>query len=132
MRNTIILLYHDIDSEEQPSEKEDVATRETVVRLEEFENFGKAILMLFGISPKTHEPARHLSRLINDPDIPEQIVDQIKYILPDLLMLGEEEHFMTDYGDESSYRLPSAALTLLKPGGFFLGCVCLPCGIFTP
>lgn len=70
------------------------------------ENFGKAILMLFGISPKTHEPARHLARLINDIEIPEPVVSQLKELLPDLLMLGEEEHFMTDYGDESSYRLP--------------------------
>jgi len=27
------------------------------------ENSGKAILMLFGISPKTHEPAKHLRKL---------------------------------------------------------------------
>lgn len=38
MKNTIILLYHDIDSSDNPTEKKDLATRETVVRLEEFES----------------------------------------------------------------------------------------------
>jgi len=38
MRNTIILLYHDIDSKDKPTEKEDLATKETVVRIEEFES----------------------------------------------------------------------------------------------
>jgi HEPN domain-containing protein len=28
------------------------------------ENAGKAILMIFGVSPKTHEPARHLAALV--------------------------------------------------------------------
>ena len=36
MVRTIFLLYHDIDSQEYPSEKEDLATRETVVRSGEF------------------------------------------------------------------------------------------------
>lgn len=70
------------------------------------ENFGKAILMLFGASPKTHEPAKHLAQVIHNPQISEPIREQIKDILPDFLLLGVEEHFMTDYGDESSYRLP--------------------------
>lgn len=37
MKNTAILLYHDIDSQEKPTEKVDLAARETVVRFEEFE-----------------------------------------------------------------------------------------------
>jgi len=28
------------------------------------ENAGKAVLMLFGVSPKTHEPAKHLSLIV--------------------------------------------------------------------
>ena len=70
------------------------------------ENSGKAILMLFGISPKTHEPAEHLRKLVNTTEIPIEIRDKIKKILPEFLTLGIEEHFMTDYGDESSYALP--------------------------
>jgi len=70
------------------------------------ENAGKAILMLFGISPKTHEPAKHLDKLIRDVKIPSDIKDKLKKIMPDFLALGVEEHFMTDYGEESSYTLP--------------------------
>jgi len=70
------------------------------------ENSGKAILMLFGISPKTHEPARLLKKLVHNTEIPNAIRDKIKEIIPEFLALGVEEHFMTDYGDESSYKLP--------------------------
>jgi HEPN domain-containing protein len=70
------------------------------------ENAGKAILMLFGISPKTHEPAKHLDKLIRDVKIPSDIKDKLKKIMPEFLALGVEEHFMTDYGEESSYLLP--------------------------
>ncbi len=70
------------------------------------ENAGKAVLMLFGISPKTHEPAKHLDKLIRDFEIPDDIKDKLKRIMPDFLALGVEEHFMTDYGEESSYTLP--------------------------
>jgi HEPN domain-containing protein len=70
------------------------------------ENSGKAILMLFGVSPKTHEPAKHLVQLVGNLEIPKPIRTQIKHILPDFIKLGIEEHFMTDYGDETSYRLP--------------------------
>ena len=59
------------------------------------ENSGKAILMLFGVSPKTHEPAKHLAQLVHNPEIPSNIKGQIKEILPDFLSLGLEEHFMT-------------------------------------
>jgi HEPN domain-containing protein len=70
------------------------------------ENAGKAILMLFGVSPKTHEPGKQLSDLIHHGDIPVSVRDEIKDVLPDFLTLGLEEHFMTDYGDEASYMLP--------------------------
>ena len=70
------------------------------------ENFGKAVLLLFGLSPKTHDPGRHLARLIQDETLPKPIRDRIKDLLPNVILLGVEEHFMTDYGDESSYRLP--------------------------
>ena len=70
------------------------------------ENSGKAVLSLFGVSPKTHEPAKHLTIILEDPELPKDIVNSIKDMMPDLLALGLEEHFMTDYGDESSYELP--------------------------
>ncbi len=70
------------------------------------ENSGKAILVIFGISPKTHDPAIHLSELVKSPDLPEDIKGKIKNIIPDVGTLGAEEHFMTDYGDETNYKLP--------------------------
>ena len=62
--------------------------------------------MLFGASSKIHEPAKHLAQLTKRPDIPSTIQRQLIEILPDFLSLGLEEHLMTDYGDESSYKLP--------------------------
>lgn len=70
------------------------------------ENSGKAILMLFGVASKTHEPAKHLAHLIKNEQIPPQVRETLKKFLPDFLTLGVEEHFMTDYGDETSYKLP--------------------------
>jgi HEPN domain-containing protein len=70
------------------------------------ENAGKAVLMLFGVSAKTHEPAKHLAQLAKSTEVPEGVRDRVEDILPDFLLLGAEEHFMTDYGDESSYKLP--------------------------
>ena len=55
------------------------------------ENSGKAILMLFGVSLKTHEPAKHLAQLIKNSEIPKAIREKIKDILPDFILLGAEE-----------------------------------------
>ena len=70
------------------------------------ENAGKAILALFGVPPRTHEPARELAGLLDTADIPPDVQQQIRAILPDLLALGMTEHLMTDYGDETTYTLP--------------------------
>ena len=70
------------------------------------ENSGKAILMAFGVTPKTHDPAKHLATLVTREDIPGPVLHKIKEILPDLITLGFDEHILTDYGDESPYALP--------------------------
>ena len=70
------------------------------------ENSGKTILALFGLASKSHDPAKHLAKNIHDENIPEEIRQRIKDLLPDLLILGFDEHILTDYGDESSYTLP--------------------------
>jgi HEPN domain-containing protein len=69
------------------------------------ENSGKAILALFGAVPKTHQPARALEALLQTIDVVE-VRNLVQSVLPDLLALGEEEHFRTDYGDETTYTLP--------------------------
>ncbi len=70
------------------------------------ENSGKAILALFGIVPKTHDPARQIAAILRDQELPEGISELLRAMLPDLLVLGTEAHFLTDYGDEASYTLP--------------------------
>ena len=70
------------------------------------ENSGKAIITVFGVAPKTHDPAKHLATLVSGQGIPEPLLRKIKDILPDLITLGFDEHILTDYGDESSYALP--------------------------
>lgn len=70
------------------------------------ENAGKAALALFGIVPKTHDPARQIAAILREQDLPENISELMQTMLPDLLVLGTEAHFLTDYGDEASYTLP--------------------------
>lgn len=61
------------------------------------ENAAKTIIAQFGISPKTHEPELHISKLIKSGQIPQKVLPDVLEMLPDLLTLGKEEHFMTDY-----------------------------------
>ena len=70
------------------------------------ENAGKAVLGLFGVPPKTHDPARELAAILRKQDLTEAIQDIIRRLLPDLVTLGSAEHFLTDYGDEATYTLP--------------------------
>jgi HEPN domain-containing protein len=70
------------------------------------ENAGKAALALFGIIPKTHDPARQIATILREQALPANIGDLLRAMLPDLLVLGTEAHFLTDYGDEANYTLP--------------------------
>ena len=70
------------------------------------ENAGKAVLSLFSVSPKTHEPSQQLAALLRDRKLPDEIQDSMRKLLPELLALGKREHFLTDYGDEATYTLP--------------------------
>lgn len=70
------------------------------------ENAGKAALALFGIAPKTHDPARQIASILREQAMPAEAGELLRAMLPDLLVLGAETHFLTDYGDEASYTLP--------------------------
>jgi len=70
------------------------------------ENSGKAALALFGIVPKTHDPARQIAAILREQELPANVRELLRAMLPDLLVLGTEAHFLTDYGDEASYTLP--------------------------
>lgn len=70
------------------------------------ENAGKTALSLFGVVPKSHDPARQVSAILQRESLPEEISLALKQMLPDLVALGEREHVLTDYGDEETYTLP--------------------------
>lgn len=70
------------------------------------ENAGKTALSLFGVAPKSHDPARQITAILRKASLPEEIVSALKQMLPDLVALGEREHVLTDYGDEETYTLP--------------------------
>ena len=70
------------------------------------ENAGKSILALFGVVSKTHDPAKQIGQILRTRSVPSAIRERIQQMLPDLLALGSEEHFLTDYGDEVSMRVP--------------------------
>ncbi len=53
------------------------------------ENVGKAALALFGIVPKTHDPARQIAAILHDQELPENVSDLLRAMLPDLLVLGK-------------------------------------------
>jgi HEPN domain-containing protein len=75
------------------------------------ENTGKVVLALFGVASKTHDPAQPLAVLLRDRGLPSAVEDLIRQMLPDLLGMGSAEHFLTDYGDETTYTLPWSLFT---------------------
>jgi HEPN domain-containing protein len=70
------------------------------------ENAGKSALMLFGASPKTHDPGRDLAALLREGNFPDELKTLGEKLAMHLLALGPSEHFLTDYGDEASRILP--------------------------
>jgi HEPN domain-containing protein len=70
------------------------------------ENAGKTVLSLFGVIPKTHDPARQIAILLQNQSLSQEVQQKMQQMLPDLLALGSSEHFLTDYGDETTYTLP--------------------------
>jgi HEPN domain-containing protein len=70
------------------------------------ENAGKSVLALFGVVPKTHDPAQQIAQILRNQDVHSELRELMEKMLPELLALGSAEHFLTDYGDEVSYKLP--------------------------
>jgi HEPN domain-containing protein len=70
------------------------------------ENSGKAVLAMFGVAAKTHDPAQQLAAIVRSQNLPPDVQEAIQQLLPVLLALGAAEHFLTDYGDERTYTLP--------------------------
>jgi HEPN domain-containing protein len=70
------------------------------------ENSGKAIIAIFEPLERTHEPAERIKALLEESAFDESLREEIKEVIPLFEELGFEEHFMTDYGDESTQRVP--------------------------
>ena len=70
------------------------------------ENTGLIVLMLFGVSSFAHQPGVHLSQLISEGTIAEDIALLVKELLPDLEKYDSYQKMLAKYGDESSNRLP--------------------------
>ncbi|NTU96636.1 MAG: HEPN domain-containing protein [Chlorobiaceae bacterium] len=70
------------------------------------ENTGLAVLMLFGVSPLTHKPGRHLSQLVTEGTVSEEVALLVRELLPELEKHDSHEKMLAKYGDEADYRLP--------------------------
>jgi HEPN domain-containing protein len=70
------------------------------------ENSGKMIIALFDPVEKSHNPSHHLKRFVEQKRLGDVLQPQIAEIIPILEHFGTEEHFMTDYGDETTRTDP--------------------------
>ena len=70
------------------------------------ENSGKMIIALFEPVEKSHNPSRQLKRLVEQKRLGEDLKPQLDQFLLILDRFGIEEHFMTDYGDETTRTDP--------------------------
>lgn len=64
------------------------------------------VIAIFEPVEKTHDPSSQLHRLLDSKQIAEKIAKSVRIVILKARELGFEEHLMTDYGDESSYRDP--------------------------
>jgi HEPN domain-containing protein len=70
------------------------------------ENSGKTVVACFRPVEKSHNPARQVADLLEGNEINQELIEDIKILIPLLEKLGFEEHLKTDYGDEDTYKSP--------------------------
>ncbi len=70
------------------------------------EHAGLAVLMLFGVSPLTHKPGKHLSQMMSEGTVSSEAAALIEQLLPELEKYDSHEKMLTKYGDEALYQLP--------------------------
>jgi HEPN domain-containing protein len=70
------------------------------------ENSGKMIIALFEPIEKTHNPSHQLNRIVDHKKLYDALKPQIYELISILDRFGIEEHFMTDYGDETTRTDP--------------------------
>ncbi|OAG28552.1 HEPN domain-containing protein [Thermodesulfatator autotrophicus] len=64
------------------------------------ENALKAVIALFTVPPKTHNPAHILATLLQQGQIPQKWREPVEDLIQKSQTLGPEVHIQTDYGDE--------------------------------
>ena len=74
------------------------------------ENSGKTIIALFEPVEKSHNPSHQLRRLVEQKRLREIFKAQVEEITVILDQFGIEEHFLTDYGDETTRTDPWSLL----------------------
>lgn len=70
------------------------------------ENTGLAVLMLFGVSSFAHKPGVHLSQLINEGTVADDVAALVRELLPALDKYDSYQKMLAKYGDECSFKLP--------------------------
>ena len=70
------------------------------------ENSGKMIIALLEPIERSHNPSHQLKRLVDQRRLGGVLKVQIDKIIPILDRFGNEEHFLTDYGDEATLTDP--------------------------
>lgn len=70
------------------------------------ENCGIAVLMLFGVSRTAHHPEVHLSQLLAEGTVSEEVADLIRDLLPELERHASHEKMLAKYGREAGYESP--------------------------
>lgn len=62
--------------------------------------------MLFGVSRTTHHPEKHLSQLLAEGTVSEEVGELIRELLPELEQHESNEKMLAKYGRESGYQSP--------------------------
>ena len=70
------------------------------------ENAGKAALALAGQIGRTHNPATHIRRLIEEGRFDDAHSEKLERLAELAELLGPDIHIQTDYGDEVEGRTP--------------------------
>ena len=70
------------------------------------ENSGKMIIALFEPVEKSHNPSRQMKRLVEQGRLSDSLKPEADEVIHILERFGVEEHFMTDYGDETTRTDP--------------------------
>lgn len=75
------------------------------------ENSGKMVIALLEPVEKSHNPSHQLKRVARQKKVEGVLKAKIDEIIPILDRFGIEEHFLTDYGDETTRTDPWSLFT---------------------